>query len=98
MGAAGVVFRAIPAMHGGEDAIRSALQRHMKVRGYAIIGGKKFYEVRGNVHRLDGTNAQAFQGRFVENAAQQRRERNASAEVPAVGSNIYATEDDFFYT
>ena len=61
-------------MHGGEDAIRSGLQGHMKVRRHAIICGKKFYEVSGDVHGFDGTNAQAFEGRFVENTAQQLSE------------------------
>ena len=84
-------------MHGGEDAIRSGLQGHMKVRRHAIICGKKFYEVSGDVHGLDGTDAQAFEGRFVENSAQQLLERKARVEISSVGSNIYAAENDFFH-
>src|ERR1700674_3333642 len=98
MSAEGIVFRAIPAMHGRKEAIRAGLQGHMKVRRHAIICGKKFYEVSGHVHGFDGTNAQAFEGRLVENTAQQLSERDARAEISPVGSNIYAAENDFFYT
>src|ERR1700730_14978341 len=98
MGTAGIVFRAVPAMHGREDAIRAGLQGHMKVWRHAIICGKKFYEVRGNVHGLDGTNAQAFEGCFVENTAQQISEVNARAQISSVDSDIDAAENDFLYT
>ena len=36
----GVVLRAIPAMHGGEDIVRAGLERHVKVLGDAIGAGK----------------------------------------------------------
>src|SRR5438552_1473477 len=39
--AAGIVLRAIPAVHGGEDAVGGGLQRHMEVLGDAICGSKK---------------------------------------------------------
>src|SRR3981081_504515 len=98
MSAAGIVFGTIPAMHGGEDAIRTGLQGYMKVRRHAIICGKKFYEVSRDIHGLDGTHAQTFEARFVEEAAQQLSERNARAEISPVGADIYAAENDFFYT
>jgi len=39
--AAGVVFGAIPAMHGGKDAIGSGLQRHVEMWGDAVIRGEE---------------------------------------------------------
>src|ERR1700674_4851325 len=98
MSAEGIVFRAIPAMHGRKEAIRAGLQGHMKVRRHAIICGKKFYEISGDVHGFDGTNTQAFEGSFVKNTAQQLREGNARAEISSVGSNIDAAKNDLLHT
>ena len=40
--AAGVVFGAIPAVHGGEDAVGGGLERHVEVLGDAVGGGEEF--------------------------------------------------------
>ena len=94
MGAAGIVFRAIPAMHGGEDAIHTALQRHMKVRGHAIICGEKLYEISCNIHGFDRADAQTLHGCFMEYASKQILERETRSKVPPVGSKIYAAKDN----
>ena len=93
--AAGVVFGAIPAMHGGEDAVGSGLQRHVKMRSDAMVGGEEVDEILRDVERFDGADAQALDGRFVEDAAQQIEKLNARREVAAVGAEIDAAENDF---
>ena len=93
--AAGVVFGAIPAMHGSEDAIRGGLQRHVEMGSDAIGRSEEFDEVLGDVERLDGADAQALDGSFVEDAAEEIEEFDARSEVAAVGAEIDAAEDDF---
>ena len=65
---AGVMLRAIPAMHGGEDIVRAGLERHVKVLGDATGAGEERDEVLRDVERLDGADAEARERSFVENA------------------------------
>ena len=69
--AAGIVFGAVPAMHGREDAVRSGLQGHVEVGREALAGDDEFDEGKGNVERLDGADAEALDGSFVEDAAKE---------------------------
>ncbi len=96
--AAGVVLGPIPAMHGGEDAIRGGLQRHVEVRSDAIGDGKEFDEVLGDVEGFDGADAQALDGGFVKDAAEEIEKFDARGEVAAVGAQIDAAENDFAKT
>src|SRR5229473_1563789 len=84
--AASVVFRAIPAVHGGQDAVGAGLQRHVEVLGDTIGGGEEIDQVSRDVKGLDGADAEAFDGGFVEDAAE---------EVAAVGAEVDAAENDF---
>ena len=67
--AAGVMFRAIPAVHSGEDAVGAGLQWHVKVLGEAARGSEKVDQVLGNILRFDGGEAQTVERSFVEDAA-----------------------------
>ena len=93
--AAGVVFGAIPAMHGGENAIRSGLQRHVEVLGDALRGSEEFDKISRNVERFDGADAQAFDSGFAEDAAEEILEFDARGKVAAVSAEIDATQDNF---
>src|SRR5216684_146318 len=84
--AAGVVLGAVPAVHGGEDAVGAGLQGHVEVLGDAIGGGKEFDEILGNVERLDGTDAETLNGGFLEDAAEKTFEFDAWRKVAAVGA------------
>ena len=93
--AAGIMFGAIPAVHGREDLVGSRLQRHVEMRGEAIGGGEKIDEVGGNVEWFDGTDAETLHGSFVENAAQKIEKFDSGRKIAAVGAEIDATENDF---
>ena len=93
--AAGVVFGAVPAVHGGEDGVGGGLQGHVEVAGEAIGGGEEGDQVGGNVHRLDGADAEARDLGFVEDAAEEIFEFGARSEVAAVHAEVDAAEDDF---
>src|SRR6266851_1700957 len=93
--AAGVVLGAIPAVHGGQDAVGGGLQGHVEMLGDAVGGGKEIDEVLGDVERLDGADAEAFDGGFVEDAAEEVFEFDAGGEVAAVGAEVDAAENDF---
>src|SRR5271157_6411401 len=69
--AAGVVFRTVPAMHGREDAVRSGLQGHVEVGREAVAGGDEIDERERNVERLEGADAEALDGSFIENAREE---------------------------
>ena len=92
--AAGIVFGAVPTMHGGEDAVRGRLQRHVEMRGDTIGGSKEINEVGGNVERLDGADPKAFDRSFVEDTAEKIEECDAGRKVAAVGAEIDAAEND----
>src|SRR6266478_613126 len=93
--AAGVVLGTVPAVQGGEDTVRAGLQRHVEVLGDAIAGGEEMDEISGDVQRLDGADAETFDGGFVEDAAEEIVEIDAGGEVAAVGAEVDAAEDDF---
>ncbi len=63
--AAGVVFGAVPAVHGGEDGVGGGLEGHVEVLGDAAGAGEEVDEVLGDVQGLDGADAEAFYGGFV---------------------------------
>ena len=94
--AAGVVFGAVPAMHGGEDAVGSGLQRHVEMFGEARRGGEECDQIAGNVERFDGAEAQAFDGSFIENLAKEIEKIVARRKITAPGAEIDAAENDFF--
>src|SRR5208337_2116436 len=96
--AAGVMFGAIPAMHGREDAVRSGLQRHVEMRRKALAGGDEIDESEGNIERLDGADAEALDGSFVENAAKEIEKCDARRKIAAIGAEIDAAEHDFAIT
>jgi len=93
--AAGVVLGAVPAVHGSEDAVGGGLQRHVEVLGDAIGGGEEFDKVLGNVERLDGADAEAFDSGFVEDAAEEILEFDAGGKVATVGAEVNSAENDF---
>src|SRR5882724_11724099 len=93
--AAGVVLGAVPAVHGGEDAVGAGLQRHVEMLGDAIGPGEEFDEVLGDVERLDGADAETFDGGFIEDASEEILEFDARGKVAAVGAEVDAAEDDF---
>ena len=93
--AAGVVLSAVPAMHGGEDGVGSGLQRHVEVPGDAIGPGEEIDEVLSDIERLNGADAEAFDGGFIEDAAEEVFEFDAGGEIAAVGAEVDAAEDDF---
>jgi len=68
--APGVMLGAIPAMHHCQDAVRTGLERHVEVFGDAIGTSEKGDEVLRDIKRLDGTDTEASEIGFVENAAQ----------------------------
>src|SRR2546422_9067314 len=96
--AAGVVLGTIPAMHGGEDAVGGGLQGHVEVLGDAVGGGEEIDEVLGDVEGLDGADAEAFDGGFAEDAAEEVFEFDAGGEIAAVGAEVDTAENDFAVT
>jgi len=94
--AAGVVLGAVPAVHGGEDAVGGGLQRHVKVLGDAIVGGEQIDQVLGDIERFDGADAEAFHVGFVQDLAKEIFEFDAKREVAAIGAEVDAAEDYFF--
>ena len=93
--AAGVVLGAVPAVHGGEDAVGAGLQRHVEVLGDAIGPGEEFDEILSDVEGLDGADAKTFDRGFVEDAAEERFEFDARRKVAAVGAEVDAAKNDF---
>ena len=59
------------------------------------VAGKEFDEILGDVEGLDGADAEAFDGGFVEDAAEEVFEFDAGRKVAAVGAEVDAAEDDF---
>jgi len=93
--AAGVMLGAVPAVHGGEDAVGGGLERYVEMLSDAISAGEEVDEVQGEVLGLDGADAEAFEGSFVEDAAEEADEFYAGGEVAAVRAEVDAREDDF---
>lgn len=89
---------AIPAMHGAQNAVGAALQRHMEMWRDARLARDEIDEVPSDVDGFDGTEAKAGERGFIENLADEREERNARREVAAVAAEIDSTEDDFLRT
>src|SRR5437660_12455497 len=92
--AAGIVLGAIPAVHGGEDAVGGGLQRHMEVLGDATGGSKKVDEVLRDVERLNGADAEALDWCFAEDAPEKLFEFDAGRKIAAVGAEIDTAEND----
>ena len=92
--AAGIVLGAIPAMHGGEDAVGCGLQWHMEVLSDAIGGSKKVDEVLRDVERLNGADAEALDWCFAEDAPEKLFEFEAGRKIAAVGAEIDTAEND----
>jgi len=67
--ATGVVFGAVPAVHGGEDAVGGGLQGHVEMLGDAIGPSEEMDKILGDVEGFDGADAEALDGGFVEDAA-----------------------------
>lgn len=79
--AAGVVFGAIPAVHGGEDGIGAGLERHVEVPGDAVRAGEESDEVLCDILRLDGADAKTGEGRFIENTAKKIQDIGAGRKI-----------------
>jgi hypothetical protein len=60
--------------------------------------GEEFDEVLGDVERFDGADAQAFNGGFVEDTAEQIEKFDAGSEIAAVSAEVDAAEYDFAET
>ena len=67
----------------------------MEVMGDAIGGREEFDKVPSNIEWLDGADAEAFNGGFVEDAANEIEKSDARREVAAVGAEVDTAEDDF---
>ena len=67
----------------------------MEVGREAIAGGNEIDEGEGYVERLDGADAEALDGSFVEDAAKEIEECDARREIAAVRAEIDAAENDF---
>src|SRR6266849_2194057 len=93
--AAAVMFGALPAVHGGENAVGGGLQGHVEVLGDAIGGSEEIDQVSRDVKGLDGADAEAFDGGFVEDAAEDVFAFDGGGEVAAVGAEVQAAEHDF---
>src|SRR5258708_39415206 len=65
------------------------------VLGDAIGRSEEIDEVLGNVEGLDGADAQAFDGGFAEDAAEEIFELDVRRKIAAVGAEVDAAEDDF---
>src|SRR5258707_15833212 len=70
----------------------------MEVLGDAVGPGEEIDEVLRNVERLDGTDAEALDGGFAENAAEEVFKFDARGQIAAVGAEVDAAEDDFAVT
>ena len=71
------------------------MQRHVEVLGDAIGGSKEIDEVLGNIEGLDGTDAEPFDRRFVEDAAKEIFEFHAGRKLAAVVAEVDSAENDF---
>jgi len=58
----------------------------VEVLGDAVGAGEEVDEILGDVQGLDGADAEAFYGGFVEDAAEEVDEFYAGKEVAAVGA------------
>ena len=58
-------------MHAAQGAVAAALQGRVDMDGDARGGGHKLQQVVGEIHGLDGAEAQAFDFSFREQAANQ---------------------------
>jgi len=92
--ASSVMLGAIPAMHGGEDAVGSGLQGHVKMRGDAVVAREEVDQILGNIERLDGADAQAFHGSFVLDTVEEVEKFNSRREVAAIRAKVDAAEND----
>lgn len=90
-----IVFGAIPAVHGGEDAVGGGLQRHVEMWREAPVRGEKIHEVGRDVKRFDGTDAETFDSRFAEDRFQEIEKFYFGRKIVAVGAEIDTAEDDF---
>ena len=93
--AAGVVLGAVPAVHGREYAIRGGLQRHVEMRREAIAEGHEIDERERDVERFNGTDAEAFYHRIIENSPNKFEEFDSWREIAAVGAKIDAAQNNF---
>src|SRR5438874_6859978 len=93
--ASSVMFGTIPAVHSREDAVGAGLQRHVEMLSEPLARSKQLHQILRNIHRLDGADAQAFDGGLIQNAPKQALELHARGEVAAVGAKIDSAQDDF---
>ena len=88
LNAFGVMRRAIPAMHGAENAVRPGLQRHVKMRRDARRCSDERDEILGDVLRLDGAEAQLLELGLVQNATHQIGQLDARRQVAPVAPRL----------
>ena len=65
------------------------------MRSDAACGGEKFDEILGDIEGLDGADAQAFDGSFIEDATEEIEKFHARHQVASVSAEIDAAENDF---
>jgi len=92
----GVVFRAIPAMHGGENVVGAGLKRHVEMFGEAVGGREECDEIACDVERFDGAEAETFDRSLVKDLTQQIEKITAWSEISSPCAEIDAAENDFF--
>jgi hypothetical protein len=93
--AASVMLSAIPAVHGGQNIVRAGLQRHVEMASDAIGAGEKGDEVLRYVEWLDGTDTEARERRFIENAMKKIENVGAWRKISAPGAEIDTAQNDF---
>src|SRR5260370_24304066 len=93
--AARIVLGAVPAVHGGKNAVGPGLQRHVKMLRNAVCGSEQGDEIPRHIERLDRTDAQALDPGFVQNAAKHTNQVNARRKIAAIGAQIDATDHNF---
>jgi len=93
--AAGVVLRAIPTVHGGEDIVRAGLKGHVEMVGDAAGACEERDEILGDVERLNGTDAKTRKRGFIEDSSQEIEKVRARRKIAAPCAEIDAAEDDF---
>ncbi len=85
-----IMARPVLAMHLAQDRVRARLQRRVYVLRNARRLRHEAEQVVGKIHRLDGTQANALDAGFVEQAAQQIGKPHRAAGFPSPSPQIDA--------
>jgi hypothetical protein len=82
-------------MHAPQDAVAAGLQRRVHVAGDARRGSHEAQQLVGEIHRLDGTEAQPLDSGLIEQAADKVRQAHAAPWLAAPAAQVDATQDYF---